>query len=303
MKHDLRGKLSCGTAWGKRLCGRKLCREFPPPVHISMNDYITSTITAIEDLGAHRLITDVRHIELEPDGRRTVGYFSFCALGTRTNIESNKHLKFLMIFSIFDAYVDSFYSLPEGLTFKLKYQSIQENSNLDTCTKHLYRLAKIVRNSLVHNPSKIDFTNGINISYSYKNSPVILNISEYGCQLFDEMILRVVSRKVKSTRGEAYLTAMHNDLIKEVTNLKDEFNDSLAPLSGLELNWRVRNLIKNPDVVIDDDWVHMKTIPRHDDYTLDYRIEIKGVKCEVPAEVLDGNQKVTVKEALRWACI
>lgn len=93
------------------------------------------------------------------DGKKCV---TFCTLDmiVQSDIENVHLFKILTMFSLFDLFID----LKLGIifpSFKKKYENITPSNDSDIILKETFRLAKLIRNSFVHNRSLAKVRSGL----------------------------------------------------------------------------------------------------------------------------------------------
>lgn len=106
----------------------------------------------------------------------------------------------LIVFALFDAYIENKYNLNPGTSFKSRYSNIPTITNRDIIAKECYRLMKTIRNGFVHNINSIIMSNNI-FHFSYTSSQGTkfnLDISSEKMELLYSIILLLVKEKCES---------------------------------------------------------------------------------------------------------
>ena len=126
---------------------------------------------------------------------------SFCTVDHigRADIENIPLFKTLTMFTLFDFFIDLQSPSTSGQSFKKKYENLPSSNDREIILKETFRLAKIIRNSLVHNLSNSTLSDeNLSISYTFQSTPFQLNISKKGLILFNSIIYLFLSEKYGS---------------------------------------------------------------------------------------------------------
>ncbi|HBU9764178.1 TPA: hypothetical protein MDK19_000691, partial [Klebsiella pneumoniae] len=111
--------------------------------------YITSTLMLLEDAGLMLNRPGVTKVTLCENGQRQEEVFFKMMSGRRVSIENNPIAKFLLIFSMFDFYIDSNHPKLAGKSYYYKYKKSPKKNDFDIILWELFRIAKIIRNTLI----------------------------------------------------------------------------------------------------------------------------------------------------------
>lgn len=259
-----------------------------------MNPYINHTLMMLEDMGMSVRYPEIRHRTFGDDGTSTLAS-SFCLLvGKRVNIEQNQKMKFMMLFTVLDFYIDTKYPDLEGFSFSKKYKNIPSDNDIEIMLRELFRVAKVIRNSLVHNPSTFDITNNyLFVSYQFNNTYFRVEISLDALRYFYTAI--VMYTKEDLGKGSYFLgiiRSVYNNFLTGVCCFSDEFGESLnRPSDGLKIKPYAREIIMNPDYEIEDGLVKINIVEINlpESPALDFYIEHNGGDYLVPIEALGSN--------------
>jgi len=166
------------------------------------------------------------------------------------NIQHNPQLEFMMLFSMLDFYIDSKHPELEGNSFSQKCKKLPTDCDLDLILMQLYRIAKIIRNALIHNQSAASFSNSyLVIDYTHNNRTFSLKMSRIAYDDFRTAIVMYLRQDMG--RGNYFLgiiRSVYDDILAGVINFNDELSNKLEHCSsGLRLNRRLRERILNPN--------------------------------------------------------
>jgi len=159
-----------------------------------MSQFIHHALMLLEDAGMSVRYPDIHRITREADGTSSRLISRSGMQGRRVSIEQNPQMKFMMMFALLDAHVDATDPALEGLTYRQKYQRMPAADDAAMMLRELFRLAKLIRNTLVHHPSAFRLETGqLRISYLHKNTAFALTMSDMALRHFYtalQMILR-----------------------------------------------------------------------------------------------------------------
>lgn len=169
----------------------------------------------------------------------------------------------ILIFTVFDGYLENKYHLTEGETFRKHYECLPESTSIEKITKNCYRIMKIIRNAIQHNISNVKYDSGkYDIEYYYKNTLYRLQISSNGISCLYTIIMNIVQEQIREI-GKKYTTAGHyegiiyslyTEMNSEIVRLSDDIDGELLTIpDGLKLRMNVRYLIENPQIVMENE--------------------------------------------------
>lgn len=191
----------------------------------------------------------------------------------------------ILLFTIFDGYLENKYNLIEGESFRNHYNNLPENTLLEKISKNCYRILKLIRNAIQHNLSNVVYSDGnYDINYHYGNTLFKLQISSNGVRNLYTLILNIVQGKIMgsyekyTTNGhyEGIMYTLYAEMIKCITNLSDDFGSNLLDVSGgIKLRAIVRYPVENPIIISEDEnaiiFVHIETNGTDDESSNQYR--------------------------------
>lgn len=141
-------------------------------------------------------------------------------------IESNPQLKFIMIFSMLDYFLDKSWPKLSGLSFSQKYRKIPRLGDYCIMLKEIFRISKVIRNSLVHKPTEFIIRDGILvIDYEFQKTQYRLTIST---EAFD-LLATAIYMYVKGDLGKGkYFLGIMRSIYNEISNGIKEFSDEFV---------------------------------------------------------------------------
>ena len=190
----------------------------------------------------------------------------------------------LLLFTVFDGYLENKNDLDEGDSFRKHYYKLPENTNLERISKNSYRIIKIIRNAIQHNLSSVNFDKGnYEISYKYKDTQYELFLSSIGVQNLYTLIMNIIQEKVSGIRGkyhtdghyEGILCTQYSELLKGIKQISDDIKGALIDVScSNKLRAEVRFPVENPIIVEEDEkniiFEHIQNKNNYNDYSTDY---------------------------------
>lgn len=237
------------------------------------------------------------------------------SLQERFGIKNRPDVVCLMVFMMLTAYVENKYSLQQGSSFKLIYDSIPQNNNIDKIVRGCFRLMKLMRNAYVHNSNEIVKTeHGYIFDYarSFRNNTTqfYLNIDDDTLGLLYALIIMLVREKSRiGTVGhyEELIAKYFTEIVDKVSNdLQDEMNDDINDFDrGIGLVKERRYIVKNARYeLLDDKKLVIKKeylYKTHYDWeSVDYKIDYNSSSYVIPREILSNNNDIEVECLERW---
>lgn len=169
----------------------------------------------------------------------------------------------LLLFTVFDGYLENKFNLGEGASFKSHYNDLQENNDIEIIQKNCFRIFKIIRNAVQHNLSNVHYSEGnYNICYTHNNTPFNLEITKKGADYLYTIVFNLVTNSIFGmykpfiTKGhfEGIIRNFYCNLKNELKNLNDDINDGLIEISDApKLSFSVRYPVQNPVIIEDSD--------------------------------------------------
>ena len=262
-------------------------------------NFIHQSLMLLEDAGMFVGYPDIHW--LEQSGMQ-LSHIS-ALQGNRISIEQNQHLKLLMIFSLLDFHVDTMHPDMEGKSYRQKYLDLPVNGDYDRMLRELFRVAKVMRNALVHNPSSFTIANNqVAINYTHGKTNFRLNMSLRSLAMFHTSIVMYI--RADMGRGNYFLGIMrsiYSDVRLGIKNFNDDLGDKLeAPPPGLKLKWRTRYVHSNARHQISDGRIHILPPKRElqEWEGLDLHIALNEDDFLIPQEALDQDLSISELEVI-----
>ena len=257
--------------------------------------------------------TEIRVIEPElicakykDDGTREVRIdLGPVCFGRTVQVSSNWIVENMLVFSLYDGYLEEKYALPEGQAFRQRYLSLPEITDEERLEKNCYRLIKLMRNAILHNLSKIVVSDkGYKINYSnQKNQTICLEISQKAVRFLYTILLTLVqNKKFIKTKGhwENLLYSYYHEMEKGIVSLQDDIMSvGLIPFRDqpIYLNYASRHQVQNPIVTEDtSEGLVIERFGKHSTEISDYYLMWNGEAYIIPEEITEVTEN---KEQLR----
>jgi len=257
----------------------------------------------LEDCGMSIRYPEIRHVEIDSTGKRTVNMTFSCLAGRRVSIEQNQQMKFLMMFALFDLHIDSNHPQLEGKSFSQKYKSLPRENDYNLILRELYRVSKVIRNSLVHNPSSFKILNGyLDVNYSFKETNFRVKISLDSLNSFyTSLVMYIKGDLGKGNYFLGILRSIYREILEGMSEFADEFEYVLCtPSGGLEILPHVREVILKPEYIITNDYLQIKVNEtRAPEWQgTDFYLVHEEKDILVPKEALDQELKINRRALL-----
>jgi len=248
----------------------------------------------LEDAGMSVAYPDIDWIT--HDGKRSS--FISSMQGRRVSIEQNQHLKLMMIFSILDFHVDAIHPGMEGKPYSQKYKDLPSTGDYDLMLRELFRVAKVMRNALVHNPSAFSIANGnVKIGYLRGKTDFHMKMSKEALDSFYTAI--VMYLKGDMGRGSYFLGIMRSfyaNMQAGIAVFSDEFGNALEqPSSSLKMKPYTRLVHPNSPHQISGGLVRILVPERKAPAWegLDFHITHNGDDFLIPREALSEDLSIS----------
>lgn len=231
------------------------------------------------------------------DGTRQVriDLGSVC-FGRTVQISNNWIVENMLVFSLYDGYLEEKYALPEGQAFRQRYLSLPESTDEERLEKNCYRLIKLMRNAILHNLSKIVVSDkGYKINYSnQKNQTIYLEISQEAVRFLYTILLTLVqNKKLIKTKGhwENLLYSYYHEMEKGIVSLQDDIMSAgLLPFQDqhIYLNVVSRYQVQNPIITkATPEGLVINRFGKHPTEISDYYLTWNGEAYIIPEEITE----------------
>ncbi len=270
-----------------------------------MNAHISHVLMLLEDVGLKLSYPEFTKVNLNKDGTQNINLSFFCRMGgNRVTIEQNPTLKLLVLFSIFDLFLDQQHPELSGKSFSAKYKSLPGNNEYQQVFKNLFRIAKVMRNALVHNQSALCYEEEyLDVSYEFHNTSFRVKLTYRALEYFFTALVMYLKQDLGTPAYfQGIMNTLYSDMISEVDSFNDEFDEPLFVPDGLKLLRQSRNRVYSESVSINE---HEVTFPVYDsDFPewrgVDYCLAMNGSEYIVPKEVLSESLSIMVTEIEKW---
>ena len=140
------------------------------------SEFIKQTIGFLEKSDLNFKFPEIRMVEYTAESSlTTLKTFDYVYMNTNT-ISQNFIISNLIIFSLFDGYLDIKNNSLVGLSFKGKYDQLKHSSDIEIISKETYRIFKLIRNTIVHNATGI-IINGNSYKFNYRHPKFSTNFN------------------------------------------------------------------------------------------------------------------------------
>lgn len=287
---------------------------------MSNNDLCNNIISLLSRSDIRFRGTEIIPVEFKEErgAQLKIGCYAIMNYGP-TPLSDTPVVSCLIVFALFDAYIENKYNLNPGTSFKNRYSKIPTITNRDIIVKECYRLMKTIRNGFVHNINSIIMSNNI-FHFSYASSQGTkfnLDISSEKMELLYSIILLLVKEKFEiDTKGHfENVICTYYDELKDYVDLNGNFIDDgnsgtetantfkLNPISKyIKFSTAVRYLVENPIYSISQDKIKIERIynPGIEAYSADYCIVYNEKKYCIPQEILDVNDSILLTDMPIW---
>lgn len=269
--------------------------------------YITSTLMLLEDAGLRLNRPGVTKVTLFENGKRKEESFIPSMSGMRVSIENNPSAKFLLIFSMFDFYIDSNHPKLAGKSYHYKYKKSPKKNDFDIILWELFRISKIIRNTLIHEPRKFKIKEIIDIEYLFKDTKFSLKIPSTNLSDLYTLIVMFIERQDNNTEYFLGIARyIYNDIINNIQNFRDEFGGTLKKPEGSfmlmpyhrYLAYEAKSKLEEECLIITENHLILDYIKKSQSY--DFCVSVDDVKYKIPLEALDESFSIHRKELSKW---
>ena len=203
-----------------------------------------------------------------------------------------------MLFTLLDFHVDASYPELEGKGYREKYESLPAQGDYNLILRQLFRVAKVIRNALVHNQSSFVISEGkVSVDYSRGKHHFCLNMSWEEFQDFQTAIVMYVKGDMgKGSYFMGIMRSMYASILAGITQFNDEFGSTLEqPAAGIKMKRHVRQIVMHPPYEICGNALRFPSAARETPEWegLDLYIVRNDEEFLVPREALDEDLSIT----------
>lgn len=269
--------------------------------------FIHHSLMMLEDAGMTVGYPEIDRVTFDENGNRKRHMSVSSRIGRRVSIEQNPHMKLLMMFALLDFHVDTTHPDMEGKSYRQKYEGLPFAGDYDLMLRELFRVAKLMRNALVHNPSSFEIADEhVNIGYTYGKTDFRLKMSTEALASFYTAIVMYLKGDIG--RGNYFLGLMRSIYTDTLAGIKD-FNDDLgnallAPPLGIKMKSGNRLICSNLQHEISEGLVRIhapdgKLQPREG---MDFHVRHNGNDFLIPLEALNEDRMISESDLVAyWA--
>lgn len=263
-----------------------------------MSMFIHHTLMMLEDAGMSIKYPEIRHITLDENGNGKMHAHYSLIQGRRVSVEQNQQMKFLMLFTLLDFHVDASYPELEGKGYREKYENLPTQGDYNLILRQLFRVAKVIRNALVHNQSSCVLSEGkVSVDYRHGKHHFCLNMSWEEFQDFQTAIVMYVRGDMgKGSYFMGIMRSMYASILAGITQFNDELGSALEqPTAGIKMKRHVRQIVMHPPYETCGDALRFPCAARETPEWegLDLYIVRNDKEFLVPREALDEELSIT----------
>jgi len=268
-----------------------------------MSWFIHHTLMMLEDAGMSIRYPEIRRVTLDEQGKSTMHRHVSLMHGKRVSIEQNPQMKFMMLFALLDFYVDATYPDMEGKGYREKYKNLPAQGDFNLILRQLFRVAKVIRNALVHNLSSFAIADGhVNVDYKRGKEHFSLKMSMEAFTDFHTAIVMYI--KGDMGKGNYFLGIMRSiyaNILAGITHFNDEFGSTLEQLSaGIRMKPCVRQVVLHPPYETSGGVLRFaiaeRQIPAWEG--MDLYIVHNGEEFLIPREALDEDLSIAERDLI-----
>jgi hypothetical protein len=268
-----------------------------------INNFILQTISLIQKSDFRLQFPEVLDTELEDGNHKKITMEFVDYIGANIDIKNNFLLISSIAFLLIDTYLDTVYEELEGKSFKQRYETIEENSDINIIFKEVYRILKLIRNATIHSKSAISIVDeNYNIEYLFRNIKFKLTISKKSFESLISLVIFTIDHKNKNMINE-YITALLRSYFKTISEnitIRDEFSNNLLEIrSSTYLKIMRRYRVLNSKYQRENNILDIEPMEEKDFSGVDYVVIIDNNKYLIPNEVLIDN-KIAVSDLKNW---
>ncbi|GLQ29523.1 hypothetical protein [Litoribrevibacter albus] len=270
--------------------------------------FIYNTLFFIENSDLHLMLPNIDHLNVSEDGGVGISIELSDSL-CKNRLNGNWFLTQSIFFSLLDSIIDLNSPNLEGASFKRRYEDLDQSSPKKLVFKELYRVVKLIRNTIVHQKSAIDSNeNGLSISYTNtRGTQFSFCITNLGVRLLHTVCFLVCKTfKQDSFYIEYIINSYYELMLSEISGMSDEFGSSLNRNNGLDKLpstsiYRVRDTKytfsgENQTYFVST----LARAKRDPNRAYEYIIKVQSSLYIVPHERISENGAITKEEIDKW---
>jgi len=216
------------------------------------------------------------------------------------DVLSEPILGIMILFGIFDTYLDTKYPALQGKSFKQKHDHLPAGSNIEIIQKSFFRIYKLIRNAITHSADKVNYSNGATtINYTFSGSHFELQINDDNLLKLYTATLLLIDSKIDENRGDYFkegLLKWYYDSISPALINDDcsfDFLPTIVPLHPM------RDIIINSEFSVEEEKIIIKNSEFPKNTIRDFAIEYLGECYVIPQEHL-CHHAIYTDDLPRW---
>lgn len=269
-----------------------------------MSSYIHHSLMLLEDAGLAVNYPVFRKVIFDEQGVGNMPMSFSCRVGRRVSIENNIKLKLMVIFSIFDFYIDEKHPPISGESFAYKYKNLPSENDNELILKELFRLWKLIRNALTHQSSALSFEDeNLNVLYEFKGRTFQLKMLVHSLDALITLTLMYSKGLIcNDLYSGGIVRSIYSNIISGIEILSDEFSSEIVNIDNpLKMNPYIREVFVNYEYSFDVGCFYFKkpeVITKG--IAIDFCFERDGKIYIVPVEALDSSFSITEEELKKY---
>lgn len=281
-------------------------------------EFLRQTMSFLEKSDIQFYYPEFRKIEFQGD--KKLLKLEVEEVFSRVTVDENFIISNVILFTLFDAFIESKDSDLCNLTFKTKYEKLNSDEDIDIIIKEIYRVLKLIRNTVVHNSVNIKKSDcDFNFSYTFKSTNFNLDLSKNMLNLLYSMINIIVKNNiVGGTKDIIYrnnnfyigMLRSYYDEFKDYVDSSGNLNDDISIKhpklleisNGIRLKKSTRYLVENPKFKKSGNKIIIeKYLPEGEEHSSsDYNISLNEINYSIPNEVLNDKGEIKLEDLDNW---
>jgi hypothetical protein len=258
----------------------------------------------LEDMGMPIRYPRIQHENPSDNGITDINMGFIGRMGNRVSIEDNLKMKFIILFSILDLYIDTKNPELEGCSFSKKYTNLPSEIDEEIILRELFRFSKILRNALIHSPSSFEIKDDrIKVNYTFHKREFRTIIKLDSLNYF--YLALIIFTKGDLGSGNYFIGMMrsiYSIFLDGIIDFSDEFEGSLKkPSDGLKIGLSHRVITTNFEHKSNNNVIEITYNNKvsHEYKNIDFIFDINEVIYLVPIEALDTDLKIKKIDLLK----
>jgi hypothetical protein len=245
-------------------------------------------------------------IKEDDNGERNIHTKVYLRVSDRLSIGeidvlSKPILGIMIVFGIFDVYLDTKYDYLQGKSYKQKHDSLPVSNNIEVIQKSFFRIFKLIRNAITHSANSITYSNNRTIiNYVFNSTNFKLEISDEALiQLYTATLL-LMDDNFETDRGEymkeGLLKWYYDKILRDIVISDDCSFTSLPNIVSLN---PMRNIIVNPEFHVHDNDLVIENSKFPREINRDFAINYNEACYVIPQEHL-LNFSIPINDLHKW---